>query len=416
MAAIFAASPIVLNKMRKLFFPYIATVFVLSLLFLACNTSPQPAAASPAPAFTDGTGLTPNVNVPLAYADTTLPQYREMIYKLDIFFAQLARTGFNGSVLIGQHGKVVYERYFGFANRETGLKLMPQTAGQLASTSKTFTGSAILYLHEHKFLNINDPVKEYIPSFPYPNITVKMLLNHRSGIPDYTKWVPRFRKDQNTPMSNSALLEMFAAYKPALEFRPDTRFKYSNSNYAILASIIEAVTETNYRDFMRRYVFEPLGMKNTFVFDPAKGLPANATISYKYNWVREKVMFADGIYGDKGIYSTVEDLYRWDQSFYSNKLLSKEMQAMAYSPYSFEKPGRKNYGLGWRMLNNPNSKVIYHNGWWHGNNNVFYRFIDENMTIVMLGNKYNSGIYHQAPIIYSIVKNVPVSKDFDSEE
>ena len=89
---------------------------------------------------------------------------------------------------------------------------------------------------------------------------------------------------------------------------------------------------------------------------------------------------------------------------------------MAYSPYSFEKAGHKNYGLGWRMINKPDNKVIYHNGWWHGNNTVFYRFVEENFTIIMLGNKYNSGIYKQAPIIYSLVKGTPVNREFDSEE
>jgi hypothetical protein len=90
---------------------------------------------------------------------------------------------------------------------------------------------------------------------------------------------------------------------------------------------------------------------------------------------------------------------------------------MAYSPYSFERSGRKNYGLGWRMINNPgNERVIYHNGWWHGNNTVFYRFVEQNFTIIMLGNKYNSSIYKQAPIIYSLVKNSEVSKSFESED
>ena len=125
---------------------------------------------------------------------------------------------------------------------------------------------------------------------------------------------------------------------------------------------------------------------------------------------------ADGVDGDKGIYSTVRDMYRWDQSFYNNTLLNKETLAMAYSPYSFEKAGHKNYGLGWRMINKPDNKVIYHNGWWHGNNTVFYRFVEENFTIIMLGNKYNSGIYKQAPIIYSLVKGTPVNREFDSEE
>ena len=173
----------------------------------------------------------------------------------------------------------------------------------------------------------------------------------------------------------------------------------------------------SYANFMKTYFFEPLGMHNTFVYDPAEGLPANAAISYKYNWVREPDMYADGVYGDKGIYSTPRDMFRWDQSFYKESILSNETMELAYGPCSFENPGIKNYGLGWRMLCYPNgNKVIYHNGWWHGNNTVFYRFIQDNMTIIILGNKYNSGIYRQAPVVYSLVKGKPVGSGFDDEE
>jgi CubicO group peptidase (beta-lactamase class C family) len=128
-------------------------------------------------------------------------------------------------------------------------------------------------------------------------------------------------------------------------------------------------------------------------------------------------MFADGVYGDKGVYSTVEDMYRWDQSFYENKLLSNETIELAYGPCSFEKKGIKNYGLGWRMLCFPDgNKIIYHNGWWHGNNTSFYRFIKDNFTIVVLGNKYTTNIYRQAPSIVNIVKGTNNTQELDSDD
>jgi CubicO group peptidase (beta-lactamase class C family) len=127
-------------------------------------------------------------------------------------------------------------------------------------------------------------------------------------------------------------------------------------------------------------------------------------------------MFADGIYGDKGIYSTVRDMYKWDQSFYQNKLLNNETIELAYGPCSFEKAGVKNYGLGWRMLCFTNgNKIIYHNGWWHGNNTCFYRFIKENFTIIILGNRFNKNIYKQPKVIYSIIKNTDASQGFDED-
>lgn len=290
------------------------------------------------------------------------------------------------------------------------------SSSQLASISKTFTGAAILYLHEHKQLNIDNLVQQYIPGFPYAGITLRMLLNHRSGLPDYTKWVPVYNKDTRTPISNARMVELMIKHKPRIEAKPDKRFKYCNTNFALLARVIENVTSMAYSDFMAKYIFAPLGMTNTFVYDPARGLPGNAAISYRYNWTREPDMFADGVTGDKGIFSTVQDMFRWDQSFYNRTLLSNESIELSYGPCSFEKPGVKNYGLGWRMLCYPNgNKIIYHNGWWHGNNTSFYRLIKENMTIVVLGNKFNKNIYRQAPVIYSIVKGVEVGSGFDDE-
>ncbi|MBS1688873.1 MAG: beta-lactamase family protein, partial [Bacteroidetes bacterium] len=342
---------------------------------------------------------------------------KRIINSLDAYYNTQARIGFNGSVLVGYKGKVLFERYYGYSNREQHTPWNPESSSQLASVSKTFTGAAILYLYQRKYLNIDDPVQHYLKDFPYQGITLRMLLNHRSGVPDYTKWIPIYRKDTQTPVSNKEMLQMMARYKPHLEFTPNHRFTYCNTNYALLAMVIEEVTAMSYPDFMNKYIFQPLGMQHTFIFNTPNKLPANATISYKYNWRREPDMFADGVYGDKNVYSTVEDMYRWDQSFYQNKLLDNETIELAYGPCSFERKGIKNYGLGWRMLCYPDgNKIIYHNGWWHGNNTSFYRFIGENLTIIVLGNKFNNGIYHQAPVIYSIVKDRPVMHGFDTEE
>lgn len=410
MKVIFAPYPILemLSSRRS----YISFA-VFSFLLVACQ--PQAEKVNATPRFHDLPVKASNV--PLVYEDTTLPVYQRMISRLDSFYAVQVRGGFNGSVLIGHEGKVIYERYFGLARRESHQPLGPYSSSQLASISKTFTGAAVLYLHQHNYLNINDPVSEYLDGFPYKGITIKMLLNHRSGLPDYQKWDKRLVKNPQVPLTNDQVVDAFVRYKPALESRPDTRFKYCNSNYALLASIIEQATGLPYNDFMERYIFAPLGMQHTFVHKTPAPLPQGATYNYKHNWARWENNFADGVVGDKGIYSTVRDMYRWDQSFYQDKLLNNETLEMAYGPCSFEKPGIKNYGLGWRMLCYPSgNKIIYHNGWWHGNNTVFYRFIKDNLTFIVLGNKYNNAIYRQAKVLYSIVKYVPVEDGFDEEE
>ena len=344
--------------------------------------------------------------IALDYVDTSTAEWKHVRAQLDSFYDKQAKAGFNGSVLVGSQGKILYERYTGYCNREEGIPLTNNCAVQLASISKTFTGTAILLLYQNKYLDINDPVKTYLAGFPYPDITIKMLLNHRSGIPDYTHWAGQYWKSKK-PMQNSELMDLIAQHKPALQFKSDTRFRYSNTNYAILASIVEEVTQLRFATFMRKYIFDPIGMDDSFVFDSDKGFKPNTTVSYKASWSREPIMFADGIVGDKGLYSTVEDMYRWDQSFYNHTLLNQATQQLAYTPYSNEKPGNKNYGLGWRMINYPDGvQIIYHNGWWHGNNTSFYRFVQDNFTIIVLGNKYNSGIYRQAPVIYNIVKGM----------
>ena len=394
------------------------TIFSFPLLcctLIACQSDPPRVAAHPAPKFAEE----PRKFAPvaLAYNDSNDKKWLPIKRSLDSFYNAQTRMGFNGSVLIGYKGRILYERYLGLADRAQSIPLSANAPSQLASTSKTFTGAAVLYLYEHKYLNIDDPVQHYLKSFPYPEITVRMLLCHRSGLPDYTHWALNYIKDAKTPIYNKTMLDLMATHKPPLESKPGTRFKYSNTNYATLALVIEEVTGMRYKEFMTKYIFQPLGMNHTHVFDPADGMPPGATVSYKANWAIDPVMFADGVYGDKGIYSTVEDMYRWDQSFYANKLLSNETLELAYGPCSFEKAGVKNYGLGWRMLCYPDGyKVIYHNGWWHGNNTCFYRFIKDNFTIIVLGNKHSNAIYRQPLALYKIINGESGDHSENGEE
>ena len=393
-------------------------IFILFslLVIFACNPAPQQASAhTPKSGFNE---VPVNVPIQPMFYDTTAPQIREIISRLDKYYGAQVRAGFSGSVLVGYKGNVLYERYYGYANRERKVPQGPTSSCQLASISKTFTGAAVLYLYQRKHLDIDNTVTTYIPEFPYPNVTLRMLLDHRSGLPDYTHWAGAFLRDTRTTINNEQMIQLMVERKPRLEFKPNTRFTYSNTNYAVLARVVELVSEMSFADFMKKYIFQPLGMYHTFVYNPAKGLPGDAAISYRYNWTREPDMFADGVCGDKGIYSTPQDMYRWDQSFYKFTLLNSATIDLAYGPCSFERKGVKNYGLGWRMLCFPDgNKIIYHNGWWHGNNTSFYRLIKDNFTIVVLGNKFNKGVYQHAAAICGIVRGVSAdAKNFDGDE
>lgn len=358
----------------------------------------------------------PKVN----YADTNTVFSRRVIDSLDRYYAGEVARGFNGSVLVGHKGKVIYKRHFGYADKSAATRINDYTSIQLSSTSKPFTATAILWLHQNKYLDINLPVNTYLRDFPYPNITVKMLLNHRSGLPNYTS--TRFMHwSTKEPMYNLDLQNYIARSKPRLAFSPDARFAYCNTNYALLARIAEEVSGIPFKQFLKELIFEPLGMKNTFVFDPKDDHSNRSmSISYRPNWAVFENNHEDGVYGDKGIYSTVEDMYLWDQSLYNNKILSSNTLKIAYNGLPVDSKGVKKYGLGWRMYDFKNGqKIVFHNGWWHGNNSVFYRFVQENSTIIVLGNKFNKKIYDQGKAVYKILRNIDAKAfacTFDNDE
>lgn len=340
----------------------------------------------------------------LKFRDTNSVEGRALINSLDSFYRIQVANGFNGSVLVGYKGQILYRRYFGVANKSSNLMWNRNTSSQLASTSKPFTAVAILWLAQNGYLDIDKPVKKYLKEFPYETITVRMLLCHTAGLSDYTKMGLNYWRNNNLMMYNHDLLLMFAKHKPKLRFTPNTRFEYSNSNYAFLARIVEEVAQMRFQDFMRIFIFEPLGMKNTFVYDVGQNMPTNRSQGYKANWAVHGDMYADGVTGDKGIFSTVEDMYKWDQSFYNNSILNKKWEMMSYTPQISSGSGGRYYGLGWRMIVGDKGKLIFHNGNWHSNNILFYRYINDNFTIIVLGNKYNTGIYRQGKPIYDIVK------------
>ena len=207
-------------------------------------------------------------------------------------------------------------------------------------------------------------------------------------------------------MSNQQVIDLMIKEKPAAYAKPDKKFEYCNTNYLLLASIIEKVTKQRFHDFMRETFFEPLGMQHSFIYDVTDSSQRKIAISYNSKWEIQHDDCFDGVVGDKGLYSTVHDMFLWDKAFYDGKLLSQEMMQEAYKPRSFEKPGVRNYGYGWRLMQKPDSSwLVYHNGWWHGNNTVFYRNIQDTTSIIILSNRFNKYVYNVQPlwkIIYGI--------------
>ena len=316
----------------------------------------------------------------------------------------LQHTAYNGGILIAKNGVVVYEKYVGFKNPHLKDSLTPETPLQIASTSKTFTSAAVLQLVQQGKVSLHDTLGKFFPGFPYPEITVKMLLSQRSGLPEYLYFFEKQGWDRNKFATNNDVVNAFINWKPGRAFRADSHFDYCNTNFVLLASIVEKISGMSFPEYMKKNIFDPLHMNDTYI----KTMNDSTESAHSYEWNgREWAMdFSDGTYGDKNVYSTPRDLLKWDQSLYTNEILSQQMLDSAFTPYSNEKRSIHNYGLGWRMLVYPNGKkVIYHNGRWHGFNSAFARLVDEKVTVIMLCNKFNKSVYNVSRNSYSLFGN-----------
>ena len=336
------------------------------------------------------------VSVPTPLKPSEKNHYHQLSKKF--FDSLLPDHNFNGSILVAKKGNVVYEEYRGFVNPvEKKDSLNPHSAFHLASVSKTFTGMAVLKLWEEGKLDINDTLGTFFRDFPYHGVTVKMLLNHRSGLPNYVHYLEKYKWDKKRTVTNADVLNSLYVMRPPLQFNTGKRFSYCNTNYALLALIIESVSGVSYKEYLQNSFFRPLQMNDTYVFTPEdqpRSIP-----SFEWNNRKYDFEYLDAVYGDKNIYSTVQDMLKWDQALYPGKLFTQRTLDSAFAGYSFERAGKRNYGLGWRMTFLDNGKkILYHNGWWHGNNTVFIRLLDEQMTIIVLGNKYNRRVYQTRKI------------------
>ncbi|MEI8058835.1 MAG: serine hydrolase domain-containing protein [Ferruginibacter sp.] len=307
----------------------------------------------------------------------------------------LLKGGFNGGMLVAKNGTIVFEKYTGTGHLPGNDLITAITPLHIASVSKTFTAMAVLKLWQDGKLNIDDTLSKYIPRFNYPGVTIRSLLCHRSGLPNYLYFMESLGWDKKIAVTNEDVLNNLIDNKNILTniSSPNTHFTYCNTNYALLALLIERVSGIKYASYLQQTFFDPLLMKNTFVFDSSQ--IAKAAPSYDWRGVLIPLGYLDMVYGDKNIYTTPQDLLKWDRALVSNSIFTPKTLEQAYTPYSNEKAGTRNYGLGWRMNIYPDGKkTIYHNGWWHGSNASFIRLLKENATIIVIGNKYNRSIYH----------------------
>jgi CubicO group peptidase (beta-lactamase class C family) len=308
------------------------------------------------------------------------------------------KSGFNGNVLVAKNGKIIYEKAIGWADHLHRDSLKINSVFELASVSKPFTSTAIMMLVEDGKLRLNQDVRDFYPDFPYDSITVELLLTHKSGMMNYVYFVDDLwkaqKKDERPGITNQDVLKLIAEHKPNPYSKPNRRFHYNNSNFMVLAAIIEKVSGQKYSQFMAENIFKPLGMKNTAVYSKAEydKIPVDV-VGHDRTWRRSVAQnFLDGPVGDKGIYSTIHDLYLFDRAMRKGKLLKAETMDSAYAAHNVMQRGHFNYGYGWRTFEKGNNKVVYHTGWWHGFRNIYLRQVNKDITIILLTNLTNGSL------------------------
>ncbi|MGV2448815.1 UNVERIFIED_CONTAM: serine hydrolase [Ralstonia mannitolilytica] len=296
----------------------------------------------------------------------------------DVVSKYYSKGEFNGSVLIVNNGRIVCDTALGFRNFEKGLKTDKNTSFYIASLSKPFTAAAIIMLEQKGLLKFDDKASRFITLPEYArNITIRQLLHHTSGIRDYENLFSK------RGLTNQEVINWLFDLKN-LDFVPDSKFKYSNTGYIVLSLIIEKVSGRSYSTFINEQIITPLKMNNTYVYEPGTVIHNRAL---GYNEQKQPDNYSILTTGDGGIYSTPEDLYKFDQALRNNSFINKENISMMYSPFQLSDGQISNYGFAWYIENKNGEKSAMHTGGLNGFKALFWRDLEHNSCIIALTNQ-----------------------------
>lgn len=311
-----------------------------------------------------------------------------------------ARGQFNGVVLVAKDDHVIFEKAYGLADFDPPTDLTINHQFRLASVSKQFTAMAIMILKQDGLLEYDQDVKDFIPEFPYEGITVRHLLTHTSGLPDYMDlmadyWEPELDEDDPAKMvpNNEMLIAALTTIAPPVEFEPGEQWAYSNTAYCVLATIVERTGRNAFDVFLKQRIFDPLGMESTSVYRYVIGKDPNMPLrTYGMNktadgeYEENDYNFLNGFYGDGGIYSTTKDLYSWHMGLLENKLIPREMLEEAFTPGKLNDGSDEGYGFGWGIEMEDSVKIVHHSGGWVGYATYLWRKVDSNECFIILTN------------------------------
>jgi CubicO group peptidase (beta-lactamase class C family) len=295
---------------------------------------------------------------------------------------------------VAEKGKILYAGAFGYSNLKTKDTLNVNTPFQLASVSKMFTATAIMLLYDKGLLEYDEDVRKYIPEFPTCGITIRNLLNHRSGLQNYIYVADRYW-DRSKVITNNDIPALFKNNNIKPAFPANHHFNYCNTNYALLALVVEKISGFTFTDFMKTFIFTPLKMNNSYIYCKAddnfmKGSAVGFSYFYRGGMKAEVPDYLDGVTGDKGMYSSVEDLYLFDQALYQCRLMKPSVVAEAFTASPDDNGKTKKYGFGWRIrMGDDQKKEVYHYGWWRGFRTYFIREMTDKITVISLNNRSN---------------------------
>ena len=305
---------------------------------------------------------------------------------------------YNGVILIAEKGKIVFQQAYGYRDIETGVKLKVDDVFELASVSKQFTAMIVMMLQQEGKLNYDDLVEQYL-SIPYKGITIRHLLNHTSGLPDYQDIMDK-HWDKSKAAGNNDILEYLSKYAPPAMFIPGAKYEYSNTGYVLLASIAEKASSEDFSLMLRKRIFSKLNMKHTDIRTVAEKKKLS-NLAYGHMLVegatsyKKADSFPSSNYtiwlgnreGPGRISSTAEDLLKWDRALYDRTFLTPEMISEAFKPAVLNDGKLSQYGFGWDLVNDKRfGKIVEHNGDNPGYKTQIVRYIDADMTIILLCN------------------------------
>ena len=313
---------------------------------------------------------------------------KKVSHKLDSLLQRInKRHDFHGSLLVAKNGKILYENQIGYADFKKKAPLNETSLFQLASVSKQFTAAAIMLLYERNQLQLTDTVNKYFPDFPYENVTIKNLLNHTGGLPKYF-WVAEHKWQQEKAPTNTEMMALLTTSNVQRFFKPGRNFDYSNTGYFVLASVVEKVSGTSFSTFVKKNIFDPLEMNNSFVYSYENdSIKTNQLTGYRLyrGWRHLKINSTvnDAIVGDKNVYATSEDLFKWTIGLNSGKLLSKESLELMYSKGETIYGRKIPYGFGFR-INSKEENTIYHHGKWNGFSTGLTQYPEDDLVVIVL--------------------------------